>query len=205
MGVTVLLVEDHDLVRFAMRHSLEGAGGWVVIGDTGDGQGAIEMVKESRPHLVLLDLSIRGIHGIEVLYAIKRTTPEVKVIVVTAHDSAHWAREALAAGADGYILKDAPWEDFQSSMRQVMAGKSYIQESVTKKLGIVEGLTEPLSCRERQILSLIGSGLTNKEVADQLHIKVRTVEFHVSNIIAKLGAANRTEAARLARDRGLIE
>ena len=205
MGVRVLLVEDHDLVRFATRHALEDVGGWVVIGDTGDGQRAIEMVKESRPHLVLLDLSIRGIHGIEVLRAIKRVTPEVKVLVVTAYGSAHLAKETMDAGADGYVLKDAPWEDFLSSMQQVMAGNRYIQESVSKKLGLVDRPTEALSCRERQILGLIASGLTNKEAADQLHIQVRTIEFHVSNSIANLGASNRTEAASLARDKGLID
>lgn len=200
----MLLVEDHDLVRFGTRRALEGVEGWTVIGETGDGREAVEMAKDLRPNLVLLDLSIRRMHGIEVLSTIKRGSPEVKVLVVTGHDSARLAREALNAGADGYVLKDTPWEEFLSAMVQVVAGSRYIQGSVTVKLRLLDGAPEALSHRERQILDLTALGLTNKSTAGELKIHLRTVEFHMANIMAKLGASNRMEAVRIARERGWL-
>lgn len=202
--MNILLVEDHHMVRFGTRLALEGMPGWRVVGETGDGPEAIEMVKHLAPDLVLLDLSLRGLHGLEVLQAIKRQHAEVRVLVVTAYEAEHLARAALEGGADGYVLKDLPLEEYLAAIRAVVAGERYVQATIQQKLTAFGGAEGGLSDREKQILAMVSDGLENRAIGEQLRIRPRTVEYHLSNIYSKLGATNRTEAVRLAREQGWL-
>lgn len=204
MSARILLVEDHELIRYGTSQVLKSAG-WQVVGETGDGMEAVVMAQELHPDLMLLDLVLPGMHGLIVLKEVKRVAPAVKVMVVTGHDVAHLAQAAWGAGADGYALKDLPWETFEQGMRAVLAGRRWVQASVQQHLrtsGLPPGQT--LTRRECEILSTVADGLSNSQIAAELNIREGTVEYHIGNILGKLGAVNRTDCVRIARQHGLL-
>lgn len=204
MNARVLLVEDHELMRYGTRQVLKSAG-WQVVGETGDGTEAVVMAQKLHPDLMLLDLVLRGMHGLTVLKEVKRLAPAVKVMVVTGHNVAHLAQAAWEAGADGYALKDLPWEAFEQGMRAVLAGRRWAQASVQEHLRTSgRPSSEALTRRECEILNAIADGLPNSQIASRLNIREGTVEYHVGNILGKLGADNRTEAVKVARERGFL-
>ncbi len=204
MNARILLVEDHDLVRYGTNQVLKSAG-WQVVGETGDGTEAVAMARSLHPDLILLDLVLRGTHGLTVLKEVKRLTPWVKVMVVTGHDIPHLAQAAWESGADGYALKDLPWEMFEEGMRSVLAGRRWAQASVQEHLRTpARPLTEALTRRECEVLGAMAEGLTNSQIASRLNIREGTVEYHAGNILGKLGAINRTEALKVAREKGLL-
>lgn len=205
MKTRIFLVEDHALMRHGMREILHNAG-WQVVGETGDGDEAVQRVIDLDPDLVLLDLILKGAHGLSVLRQVKRAAPQVQVMIITGHDSPHLVKAAWDAGADGYALKDLPWPEFEQGLRTVLGGQRWFQPSVQNRLeAAYEASVEILSGRECKILGLIAAGLTNKQVAEHLGIREGTVEYHLGNVFGKLQASNRMEAVRLARERGILD
>jgi two-component system, NarL family, response regulator LiaR len=199
----VVIAEDHTLVREGTRRILESCPDIQVVGEAADGAEAVRMVALHRPDVVVLDVVMPGMNGVEAAREIKTQFPEIAVLVLTAHDEDQFVFALLEAGAAGYLLKDVPGARLLEAVQAVRAGESVLQPTVARKVltrfqpasqadGIVaaEGLTD----RELEVLRLAGSGLSNKEIASQLEVSTRTVQAHLAHIFVKLGVASRTEA-----------
>ncbi len=215
--IKILIVDDHPVVRDGLNAVLETQPDFEVVGEAGDGQEAVAQVGKLRPDVVLLDLDMPVLDGLGALQQIMRQWPGTKVIIFTVFDTDERILTAVQSGAQGYLLKgDAPRNEIFRAVRTVYEGGALLQPVVAGKLlrqvqiqtnppipdqSGVEDLTE----REQDVLELIGQGMANKEIAQRLFISERTVKFHVSAILAKLGAGNRTEATRIAAQRGLIK
>jgi DNA-binding NarL/FixJ family response regulator len=215
--IKILIVDDHPVVRDGLNAVLETQPDFEVIGEAGDGQEAIAQVERLHPDVVLLDLDMPGLDGLGALQQIMKQRPNTKVIIFTVFDTDERILTAVQAGAQGYLLKgDAPRNEIFRAVRTVYQGGALLQPVVAGKLlrqvqtqttpgGADQDGLEELTEREQDVLELIGQGLANKEIAQKLVISERTVKFHVSAILAKLGAGNRTEATRIAAQRGLIK
>ena len=215
--IKILIVDDHPVVRDGLNAVLETQPDFEVIGEAGDGQEAVAQVERLRPDVVLLDLDMPGLDGLGALQQIMKQRPETKVIIFTVFDTDERILTAVQAGAQGYLLKgDAPRNEIFRAVRTVYGGGALLQPVVAGKLlrqvqtqtapnGPDQSEVEELTEREQDVLELIGQGMANKEIAQKLVISERTVKFHVSAILAKLGAGNRTEATRIAAQRGLIK
>lgn len=215
--IKILIVDDHPVVRDGLNAVLETQPDFEVIGEAGDGQEAITQVERLHPDVVLLDLDMPGLDGLGALQQIMKQRPDTKVIIFTVFDTDERILTAVQAGAQGYLLKgDAPRNEIFRAVRTVYQGGALLQPVVAGKLlRQVQTQTAPagsdgtdfeeLTEREQDVLELIGQGMANKEIAQKLVISERTVKFHVSAILAKLGAGNRTEATRIAAQRGLIK
>jgi DNA-binding NarL/FixJ family response regulator len=183
-----------------------------VVGQAQDGAEAVEMVKRAQPDLVLMDLKMPGMNGIEATRQIRGQYPQVKVLVLTTYDDDEWVFDAIRAGASGYLLKDTPREEVIKAVKGTAAGKSFVDPAVAGKLlNQVAGkqtqpatlLTDKLTEREADVLRLIARGFTNADIAERLHLSEGTVRNHVSAIFAKLEVADRTQAAVIAIQHGL--
>ena len=215
--IKILIVDDHPVVRDGLNAVLETQPDFEVVGEAGDGQEAVAQVEKLGPDVVLLDLDMPVLDGLGALQQIMKQRPETKVIIFTVFDTDERILAAVQSGAQGYLLKgDAPRNEIFRAVRTVYEGGALLQPVVAGKLlrqvqiqnnpaGPDQGGLEDLTEREQDVLELIGQGLANKEIAQKLVISERTVKFHVSAILAKLGAGNRTEATRIAAQRGLIK
>jgi DNA-binding NarL/FixJ family response regulator len=176
-----------------------------IVGEVGTGTEAVERALVLRPDVVVLDLEMPGLDGVEATRRIGERAPGTRVVVFTAFDRDELILQALRAGAVGYLLKGAPREEVFRAVRTARAGGSLIEPVVASKLlRQVRGEADPLSDREREVLQWVAAGLPNRQIGERLFIGERTVKFHVSSILTKLGAANRTEAVAVARERGLL-
>ena len=206
MPIHILLADDHPIVRDGLRAVLETQPDFAVVGEAGDGDEALRQIEALAPDVLLLDLEMPGIDGVEVLRQLADEERAVPTIVFTAFDTDERIVEAVRAGARGYLLKGAPREELFNAVRVVHAGGSLLQPAVATKL--MQRLNEPapeaLTPREQEVLALLAAGRTNREIADTLVVTERTAKFHVSSILGKLGAGNRTEAVSIARARGLM-
>ncbi|MES1211183.1 MAG: response regulator transcription factor, partial [Acidobacteriota bacterium] len=176
-------------------------------GEAGTGAEAVALAKRLRPDVVLMDLEMPELDGIEAIRQLRAADPAVQVVVLTAFDTDDRIVGALQAGAQGYLLKGSPRAEIFAAIRTVSGGGALIPPVVASKLlRQVRAAEHPdaLSAREKEVLGLVAAGLANKEIATRLSISERTVKFHVSSILAKLGAANRTQAVRLGRERGMV-
>jgi DNA-binding NarL/FixJ family response regulator len=202
--IRILLADDHPVVRDGLAAMLGTAADLEVVGLAGSGTEALAAIAELRPDIVLLDLEMPGANGVEVTERLSKELPAVGVIVFTAFDRDEQILAAIKAGARGYLLKGAPRDEIFRAIRTVHAGGSLIEPVVASKLLRRMQENSALTAREREVLHLVAIGQANKQIANQLSVSERTIKFHVSSILAKLNARNRTEAIATARDRGLL-
>ncbi|WP_026369283.1 response regulator [Kallotenue papyrolyticum] len=207
MTIRIVLADDHPIVREGLVSVLETQPDFEVVGQAGDGAAAVELVAALQPDVVLLDLEMPVLDGVQALRAMRTADPNTRVLVFTAFDTDERIISAVQAGARGYLLKGAPREELFNAIRVVARGGSTLQPIVAARLLERMALPttfEPLTAREQEVLALLAQGLQNKEIAARLYISERTVKFHVSALLAKLGAGNRTEAVHRARQYHLL-
>jgi DNA-binding NarL/FixJ family response regulator len=208
--VRVLLVDDHPVVREGLRWLFDSAGGFSVVGEAGDGETAARLAAELRPDVVLMDLAMPGLDGVEATRRVKAASPQTAVLVVTMSDSAASLVAAVTAGASGYVLKGAAQQDLLRATRAVAGGEATFGAGVAQRLLALVKATHPagvvfpeLTTREREVLELMARGQRNAEIAHRLVVSEKTVRNNVSTILAKLHAADRAQAVAQARDAGL--
>ncbi|MER3495313.1 MAG: DNA-binding response regulator [Mastigocladus sp. ERB_26_2] len=217
-ALKILLVEDDELFRLGLHVRLQQEPGLEIIAETEDGETAVELVKEHSLDIVLLDVGLPGIGGIETCRQIKQLHPQLPVLILTSHSQASLIARLIAAGAQGYCLKGIAAEKLLLALRSVAAGASWWDETATQEirskfeLNSTENYTNnlsitvnPLTQREQEILSLIAQGKTNQEIAEELYITTGTVRVHVHTILHKLEVRDRTQAVIVAMQAGLIK
>ena len=208
--IRLLLAEDQTLMRQGLKTLLELEPGFRVIGEADDGSSAVKLALELRPDIVLMDVQMPLLNGVEATAAICRAWPAAKIIILTTFDRDDYVFQGVRAGAMGYLLKDLPAHKLFETIRRVHAGEIFIQPEIASRTLRASlhapgtALMEPLSDREREVLVMLAQGIPNKEIADKLHIAEGTVKNHVTNILDKLQVQNRTQAADIARRRGLL-
>lgn len=207
--IRILVADDHPVVRDGLVAMLGTQPDFDVVGECTNGREAVDLVEKLSPDVIFLDLEMPELDGVDALRKMRVSNPGVKVIVFTAFDTDERILAAVQAGAQGYLLKGAPRDEVFQAVRVVHSGGSLLQPVVASKLlrqvSQPDDLTEALTARELEVLRLMAQGLQNKEIALKLIISERTVKFHVSSILGKLGAGNRTEAVSLAAQRGLVD
>lgn len=211
--IRVLIADDHIIVRSGLRLLLETEPDIDVVGEASEGREALNLVEKHLPDVVLMDIAMPGMDGLEATRRIKASWPQIQVLVLTMHRSDEYFFEMLKAGASGYILKGAETSDLIHAVRVVGRGEVFLYPAMAKKLvkdylNFIqwgEGTGTSLSVREKEILRLIGEGCSTKEIAEKLVISPSTVHSHRSNLMTKLGLSNRRELIQYARQRGLIQ
>jgi DNA-binding NarL/FixJ family response regulator len=211
---SIVIAEDHTILREGLKSLLASQPDLKIVGEAGDGLEAIRCVRDLRPDMILLDLSMPRMTGLDAIKEIKRINPDIKIIVLTVHSSEEYILATLQAGADGYVLKEAHSAELQTAIRHVLEGRRYLSPSISgtvidgllqgKKASAIRSSWETLTQREREILKLIAEGHKNKDIADLLCISVKTVEKHRANLMEKLGLHNVAALTALAAEKGLI-
>lgn len=214
-NISVVIIDDHPLVREGLRKILELEAGIKVIDEAGDGQGAINIARQLKPDVVLMDINMPGINGVEATRIIKREYPQIGIIALTIHEDEEYVLELVRAGVSGYVLKDIAPAKLVETIRTVAAGHSVIDPSITQTIFTeLNRLTrnrhaqeegETLTEREMDILKLITQGMSNKEIAVDLCISEKTVKNHITNIFRKLRVEDRTQAVLFAIKHHLVE
>ncbi len=207
--IRILLVEDQTLMRQGMKTILDLEPGLQVVGEAADGEGGVRLALALRPDVILMDVQMPGMDGIEAIAAICAVWPEARVIILTTFSRDDYVFDGMRAGAVGFLLKDTPADHLVQTIRRVHGGEVFIQPEIASRLlreliAPQAALIEPLSDREREVLVLLAHGHSNREIAERLVLAEGTVKNHVSNILGKLQAENRTQAADIARRYGLV-
>lgn len=209
--VKVVLVDDHKIIRDGLRAILEKQPAIHVVGEAADGHEAIAVAQTACPHVIVMDVSMRGLNGIDATRRIAETLPEIKVIGLSMNSDRRYVLAMLAAGAAGYLLKDAAADELIRAIQAVVAGQTYLSPAITgvvidsavRAVHPVETPSSALSSREREVLQLLAEGGTSKEIGKQLHIAVTTVETHRRQIMDKLGIRTIAELTKYAIREGL--
>jgi DNA-binding NarL/FixJ family response regulator len=200
--VRVVIVDDHPIMREGTRSCLEQARGIEVVGTAGEGAKVLWLIAERHPDVLLLDLHLPDMSGVEVARQVHSAFPEVAILVLTGHDEAGYVRALLQMGIRGYLRKTVRGEEIVAAVRSVASGKQIlISESLPDAVEIGPGT---LTSRELQILRLLAAGQRNSEIATELGVTVKTVEYHITHVLAKLGVRSRAEAVRQAQQRGIL-
>lgn len=212
MATTVVLVDDHRLVRDGFRRIIESSQEYEVVGEAADGRDAVKVVGELRPDLVVMDIWLPLLSGVEATRQIKQEFPDCKVLMLTQHETANFVEVALRGGASGYVLKTASPAEFLDALHAARSGKSALSPEIAQH--VVDAFARPsgepalsysrLTGREREVLQLIAEGHSNKEVAGQLGISTRTAEAHRANLMTKLSIHNTADLVRFAIREGLV-
>ena len=209
--IHLLIVDDHPVVRDGLRAMLSTQPDFQVVGEAVNGAEAVRLAAHLKPDVILLDLEMPDLDGVSVLTQIRASDPQARVIIVTAYDTDERIVQSVVAGAQGYLLKGAPREEIFHAIRVVHTGGSLLQPIVASKLmqHMSQQASQPadgdgLTPRELEVLCLLAQGKSNKQIAAELVITERTTKFHVSSILSKLAASNRTEAVKIAVQRGLV-
>ncbi len=211
MAVKVIIADDHTMVREGLKQLLEIDSEIKVVGEAGDGYECLDITNKMKPDIVLLDLNMPNLGGLETLRIIKQQKMSCKVIVLTIHNEIEYLIKVLDIGCDGYVLKDSDFETLKKAIFTVYEGETYIEPVLTPLLNsslaerdILKEKVSYLTKRELEVLKLIASGAFNKEIASALNISERTVKNHVSNIFRKIGVSDRTQAAVFAIKNNII-
>lgn len=203
--IRLVLVDDHPLVRDGLRARLSSVPRLDVVGEAGSGREALELADTLRPDIMLVDIGMRDMNGIQLTAALRERHPGVVVVILSMYDNAEYVTSAVRAGARGYVLKDAPSQEIIAAIEAAVAGGSYYSHAVTHALIESAPQPDPLTEREREVLLLLAAGHSNKMVAASLEISVRTVEAHRLNLRRKLGAENVAALVKYAMERGWIK
>ena len=210
----ILIAEDHAILREGLRALLSGTPELEIVGEAEDGQEAISLARQLKPHLVLMDLTMPNINGTEAMRAIKRHNPAIKIIALTVHKSEEYVRATLDAGAVGYVLKDDTHHDLLTAIKSTQKGKVYLSPGICDK--VINGFLEPvtsatpsaswsqLTVREREVTKLIAEGKKSREVADYLSVSLKTVEKHRSNLMRKLDLHSVSAITKYAIENSLV-
>jgi two-component system response regulator NreC len=209
----IVLADDHKVVRQGLRALLEAESDFRVVGETGDGLEAVQLVERLKPDVLVLDLMMPGLSGLEVTRQVGRLSPQTRVVVLSMHASQAYVLEALRNGAAGYVLKESSTEDLVRALREVTAGRRYLSAPLSERaieayVQMSQEATldpyETLTNREREVLHLVAEGHTNVEIAARLSISPRTAETHRANLMRKLDLHTQTDLIRFALRRGII-
>jgi two-component system, NarL family, response regulator NreC len=209
--IRAVVVDDHAVVRSGIKLLLEREDDLEVVGEAGNGRDAIFAVRALKPDVILLDVVMPGESGIDVLPSLLKESPATKVLVLSMQDDPSYVREAFAAGASGYVLKEAADEEVVAAVREIAKGGRYVHPALGARMVAAEAEAraaaeaDPLSEREREVLRLLALGHTNQEIAKMLYISVRTAETHRAHIMQKLRISTRAELVRYALAQGLLE
>jgi DNA-binding NarL/FixJ family response regulator len=209
----VLLVDDHELVRQGIAAMLHGAADITVVAEARSGREALEVARRELPDVVLMDVKMPDMDGLEATRKLKEERPRTAVIMLTMHDNPSYLRDAVRAGAAGYLLKDVSKDELVDAIRQVATGGAFIESQMLRGMlsemkpagGQASGVGRNLTKREREILALVAEGMSNREIADRLVLSPETVKSHVAAILEKLNVSDRTQAAIFAVRNGLVE
>jgi len=202
-SIRIMVVEDHNIVRQGLVALMRTVANFDVIAETDSGEQAIEAFRTHRPDITLMDLRLKSGSGVSAILAIRKISPESKIIVLTTYDGDEDIYKALQAGAQGYVLKGASSEELIKAVVAVHAGERYIPSLVAERLAGRVG-AEQLTEREVEVLQNIVRGKSNKEIAQQMHISEATVKTHINNLLSKLMVSDRTQAAITALQRGIV-
>ncbi len=208
-AVRVMLADDHTLVRAGVRKILEAQEGLAVVAEAADGETALTALRSTAIDVLVLDLSMPGRDGFEVMREARAVAPELKILVLTMHADAEYVERAVAGGADGYLLKDSAAQDLVAAIEAVMAGRAFYSPAVQRALSaMARGDSRrpfaTLTEREREVLKLVAEGLSTKEIATRLDISGRTVETHRANLMRKLDVHSIARLTQLAIKEGLL-
>jgi DNA-binding NarL/FixJ family response regulator len=211
VSIRVLLVDDHAVVRSGLRLLLEATEDIEPVGEAGNAREAVFQARALKPEVILLDLVMPEQTGLDVLPQLKHENPDAQVLVLSMQDEPHYVREAFAAGASGYVLKEAADNEVVAAIREVASGGRYVNPELGARLVTADAETarlaeeDPLSDREREVMRLLALGHTNQEIAKMLYISVRTAETHRAHIMQKVRLETRADLVAYALERGLLE
>lgn len=210
--IKIMIVEDHTIVREGIRELLARNPSFEVVGEAEDGMEAIKLAPKVMPDIILMDISMPNLDGLSATKEIKKRYPNFKVLILTIHDSEEYIYQILKYGADGYVLKEAAYDELVSAIEAVMRGKKFLSPSISGEV-INRYVRQPrpqknpldtLTQKEREILTLIAEGYKNKEMADKLFVSVKTIEFHRLNLMKKLDIHNQAALIRFAIRSGML-
>jgi DNA-binding NarL/FixJ family response regulator len=211
----IVIAEDHALVRAGMRALLTQEAEFEIVGEVDNGRDAVRVAGELKPDVVLMDLTMPGMNGMEAILDIKRRFPTMRILVLTLHKTEEFVLASLRAGADGYILKEATPSELRLAVRTVAAGKTYLSEDMLNKVASenqrrsgalpTNGVWDTLTQREREVLKLVAEGKSNKAIADFLFLSAKTVEKHRATLMSKLGMRNAASLTAYAIQKGLVD
>lgn len=210
----IVIAEDHTILREGLKALLVSDSKFKVVGEAEDGRDAIRLAEKLAPDLILMDLSMPGMNGMDAIVEIKKRLSDIKIVVLTVHKTEEYILAALQAGADGYLLKDDTHAELMMAVKSVFSGKTYLSPAISEKVieGYIEGRKtlktstswDSLSRREREVLKLIAEGNKNKEIAEYLYLSLKTVEKHRSNLMKKLDLHNAATLTAFAIEKGLV-
>jgi DNA-binding NarL/FixJ family response regulator len=204
----VLVVDDQQLIREGIASLLSLQPGIEVVGTAGDGQEAVELAVTLTPDVVLMDVRMPGIDGVEAVTLLRKRAPACRVVMLTTFDDEDYVVRSLRAGATGYLLKDLPSQELAAAVRLAAVGVAQFDPAAAARLAAVvsrpDSHREPLTAREADVLRLVAAGATNREIAERLHLSEGTVKNHISRILGRLGLRDRTQAALYAQSHGLV-
>ena len=203
-SVRILLADDHAIMRQGMRLLLEAEAGFSVVAEAADGEEALRLAQRVRPDIVVLDISMPRLHGVEAARHLRAALPQTKIVVLTGHDSHRYARVLLRLGVAGYLAKTASAQELVCALRAAHAGRCYVQPAMAALLEEEADDEEEPTPRELEVLEEVAVGLRNVEIAAQLHVTERTVRFHLDNLFRKFRVGSRTELIHAALERSWL-
>lgn len=211
---TIILADDHQILREALRMLLESQHDFQVLAETGDGAEAARLAEKHKPDILVLDMMMPGLSGLDVARAVKRAAPATKIIILSMHDAESYVVDALSAGIAGYVLKKSSSQELIFAIRQALAGNVFLSPSLNERAiqayiqraqdSRSEDPCEMLTQREREVFQLAAEGLSNPQIAERLSLSPRTAEMHRGNLMKKLGLKSQTELVKFAVKTGLV-